>query len=101
MLGDGSIRFSGSAPHRKCVHYTMGRMVFVWCDSQQNVEKQVQKRPPRLRCRASQFLDLCLLVGCDYITTSVKGLGIATAHKLVNRHRSLDKVYMPGAQNGN
>lgn len=41
---------------------------------------------------SDQFLDLCLLVGCDYIPTSVRGLGIATAHKLVDRHRSLDKV---------
>ncbi|CAM9095247.1 unnamed protein product, partial [Ectocarpus fasciculatus] len=40
----------------------------------------------------SMFLDLCLLVGCDYISTSVKGLGIATAYKLVDRHRSLDKI---------
>ncbi|CAM9485824.1 unnamed protein product [Hapterophycus canaliculatus] len=40
----------------------------------------------------SMFLDLCLLVGCDYISTSVKGLGIATAHKLVDRYRSLDKI---------
>lgn len=39
-----------------------------------------------------QFLDLCLLVGCDYITASIKGLGITTAHKLVDSHRSLDKV---------
>lgn len=45
---------------------------------------------------ATQFLDLCLLVGCDYISTSVKGLGIATAHKLVERHRSLDKVSWEG-----
>ncbi|CAM9157672.1 unnamed protein product [Ectocarpus sp. 6 AP-2014] len=40
----------------------------------------------------SMFLDLCLLVGCDYIPSSVKGLGIATAYKLVDRHRSLDKI---------
>lgn len=43
-----------------------------------------------------QFLDLCLLVGCDYITATVKGLGMATAHKLVERHRSLDKVPFRG-----
>lgn len=42
--------------------------------------------------RIEQFLDLCLLTGCDYITTSIKGLGIATAHKLVDRHRRLDRV---------
>lgn len=47
---------------------------------------------PFPRLRALQFLDLCLLVGCDYITASIKGLGIATAHKLVDRHRKLDKV---------
>eukprot|EP00903_Cladosiphon_okamuranus_P010646 g10067.t1 len=40
----------------------------------------------------SMFLDLCLLVGCDYITAAIKGLGIATAHKLVDSHRSLDKI---------
>lgn len=40
MLGDGSIRISGSAPHRKCVQYTMGRIVLVCCDSQRNVKNK-------------------------------------------------------------
>lgn len=39
-------------------------------------------------------------MGCDYITSAVKGLGIATAHKLVSKHRSLDKVSPARAEGG-
>ena len=55
-----------------------------------------QNLPDSSACLPPQFLDLCLLVGCDYITASIKGLGIATAHRLVDSHRSLDKVGRSG-----
>ena len=38
-----------------------------------------------------QFIDLCILCGCDYCD-SIKGIGPTTALKLVREHGSLEKV---------
>ena len=39
-----------------------------------------------------QFLDMCLLSGCDY-NPSLKGMGLKTAHKLVRRHGGCDEIF--------
>ncbi|CAM9142255.1 unnamed protein product, partial [Discosporangium mesarthrocarpum] len=39
----------------------------------------------------SMFLDMCLLTGCDYLT-SIKGMGVVTAHKHVSQYGTLDKI---------
>ncbi|XP_028398743.1 exonuclease 1-like isoform X2 [Dendronephthya gigantea] len=38
-----------------------------------------------------KFRQMCILSGCDYLQ-SVKGVGIAMAHKLVKRHSTLKKL---------
>ncbi|KAF6066919.1 XPG I-region family protein [Candida albicans] len=38
-----------------------------------------------------QFIDLCILLGCDYCE-SIKGIGQATAFKLIKEHGSLDNI---------
>ncbi|EMG48752.1 Structure-specific endonuclease RAD27 [Candida maltosa Xu316] len=38
-----------------------------------------------------QFVDLCILLGCDYCET-IKGVGPVTAYKLIKEHGSLDKI---------
>ena len=38
-----------------------------------------------------QFIELCLLLGCDYLEP-IKGVGPKTAYKLMQEHGSLDKV---------
>ncbi|KAN0060106.1 Elongation of fatty acids protein 2 [Thecaphora frezii] len=38
-----------------------------------------------------QFIDLCILLGCDYLDP-IKGIGPKTALKLIKEHGSLDKV---------
>ena len=38
-----------------------------------------------------QFIELCLLLGCDYLEP-IKGVGPKTAYKLMQEHRSLNKV---------
>ncbi|KAK6460047.1 PIN domain-like protein [Scheffersomyces coipomensis] len=38
-----------------------------------------------------QFIDLCILLGCDYCET-IKGVGPVTAYKLIKQHGSLDKI---------
>lgn len=37
------------------------------------------------------FIDLCILLGCDYCET-IKGVGPVTAYKLIKEHGSLDKI---------
>lgn len=37
------------------------------------------------------FIDLCILLGCDYCET-IKGVGPVTAFKLIKEHGSLDKI---------
>jgi flap endonuclease-1 len=38
-----------------------------------------------------QFVDLCILCGCDYADT-IDGIGPVTAFKLIKNHGSLEKV---------
>jgi exonuclease-1 len=34
---------------------------------------------------------MCILSGCDYIT-SIQGIGLKKAHKLLKQHRTVEKV---------
>lgn len=38
-----------------------------------------------------QFIDMCILLGCDYCET-IRGVGPVTAYKLIKEHGSLDKI---------
>jgi flap endonuclease-1 len=38
-----------------------------------------------------EFVDLCILCGCDYCD-SIDGIGPITAFKLITKYRSLEKV---------
>ena len=38
-----------------------------------------------------QFVDLCILCGCDYCNT-IKGIGPKTALKLIRQHKSLEEI---------
>lgn len=38
-----------------------------------------------------QFIDMCILLGCDYCET-IKGVGPVTAYKLIKEHGSLEKI---------
>jgi len=39
----------------------------------------------------SNIIDMCILCGCDYLE-NIKKVGITTAHKLVSRYKSTDRV---------
>lgn len=39
----------------------------------------------------TEFVDLCILAGCDYLGTIAK-VGIVNAHKLMKKHRSIDQI---------
>ena len=38
-----------------------------------------------------QFIDLCIMLGCDY-TPSIKGVGPKRAIELIKNHKSLEKI---------
>ncbi|KAF2230364.1 PIN domain-like protein [Viridothelium virens] len=44
-----------------------------------------------LQLSYNEFIDLCILLGCDYVDP-IKGMGPATAYRLIKEHRSLDSV---------
>merc|ERR1740117_2872378 len=45
----------------------------------------------QLNITMTQFIDFCILCGCDYCDT-IKGVGPSTAIKLIIQHGSLEKV---------
>eukprot|EP00942_MAST-04A_sp_MAST-4A-sp1_P013012 g13012.t1 len=52
-----------------------------------NLEKVLQG----FKMTMDQFIDLCILCGCDYMD-SIRGVGSKTAFKLMKEHGSLEKV---------
>jgi flap endonuclease-1 len=45
-----------------------------------------------LDMKREQFIDLCILLGCDYLDP-IKGIGPSTALKLIREHKDLEGVY--------
>jgi len=44
-----------------------------------------------LELTQSEFIDLCILLGCDY-TGSIKGIGPKRAIELIQKHKSIEKI---------
>lgn len=44
-----------------------------------------------LELNAEEFIDLCILMGCDYCDT-IRGVGPKTAITLIQKHRSIEKI---------
>ena len=44
-----------------------------------------------LEFNMDEFIDLCILLGCDYCD-SIKGIGPKRAIELIRQHRSIDKI---------
>lgn len=44
-----------------------------------------------LELNQDEFIDLCIMLGCDY-TNSIKGVGPKRAMELIKTHRSLEKI---------
>ncbi|OAD54145.1 Flap endonuclease 1 [Eufriesea mexicana] len=44
-----------------------------------------------LELSTNEFIDLCIMLGCDY-TNSIKGIGPKRAIELIKTHRSLEKI---------
>lgn len=54
-------------------------------------EIDLQKALDGLGLTRDQFIDLCILLGCDYCDT-IKGVGPTTALKMIREHKSIEKV---------
>jgi len=52
-----------------------------------NLEKALQG----MELTYAQFIDLCILCGCDYIP-SIRGIGPKTAYKLIKEHGSIESL---------
>jgi flap endonuclease-1 len=50
-----------------------------------------QKALEGLELNPDQFVDLCILLGCDY-TDSIRGVGPKTALKLMKEHKSIEQI---------
>lgn len=44
-----------------------------------------------LNLTLNEFIDMCILMGCDYCT-NIKGIGPATALALIRKHKTIEKV---------
>ena len=42
-------------------------------------------------CDFLQFIDLCIMMGCDYCG-SIKGIGMKKSIELIKKHKTIDKV---------
>ncbi|KAK2966200.1 hypothetical protein RJ640_008766 [Escallonia rubra] len=55
------------------------------------MEFEVSKVLEELNLTMEQFIDLCILCGCDYCD-SIRGIGAQTALKLIRQHGSIENV---------
>lgn len=54
-------------------------------------EVSLEKTLEGLKFTMPQFIDLCILMGCDY-TESIRGIGPKTAFNLITQHKSIEEV---------
>ncbi|OSS49175.1 hypothetical protein B5807_05783 [Epicoccum nigrum] len=50
-----------------------------------------QRKEPILEIHLDKFIDLCILLGCDYLDP-IKGIGPSTALKMIREHNDLEGV---------
>lgn len=62
------------------------------------IEISLEKALSSLQLTHYQFIDLCILLGCDYCPT-IKGVGQVTAYDLLVKYKSLDSVLTELASN--
>jgi len=55
------------------------------------MEIHLEKVLEGLQMSMDQFIDLCILLGCDYCD-SIKGIGPHKAFQLINEHKNLETV---------
>jgi flap endonuclease-1 len=67
------------------------KLTFSAANKQPIVEIDLELALKGLQLTYEQFIDLCILCGCDYLNT-IKGIGPKTALKLIRAHTNLEGV---------
>ena len=55
------------------------------------LEYNAEKLLSELKMSRSEFVDMCILLGCDYCD-SIKGIGPKKAYELIKQHGSIEKI---------
>merc|ERR1712050_281866 len=69
----------------------MGNLMAAESQKKQILEVSLERALEQLNISMDQFIDFCILSGCDYCDT-LKGVGPATAIRLLMQHGTLEKV---------
>mmetsp|Transcript_858 Transcript_858/g.1323 ORF Transcript_858/g.1323 Transcript_858/m.1323 type:complete len:434 (+) Transcript_858:60-1361(+) len=67
------------------------KMTFANASKSEIQKMEYQKAIDGLELTHDQFVDLCILLGCDYCD-SIRGIGPKTALKLVREHKSIEVI---------
>mmetsp|Transcript_17724 Transcript_17724/g.36784 ORF Transcript_17724/g.36784 Transcript_17724/m.36784 type:complete len:382 (+) Transcript_17724:90-1235(+) len=73
---------------------------YLWASASSTADKKgtkplefhLDKALLELNVSNEQFVDLCILLGCDY-TESIKGMGPAKAMSMIRKHGSIEEIY--------
>lgn len=80
--------------------YLLRHLTFSEAKKEPIQELDTEKILQSLNLSIEQFIDLGILLGCDYIE-SIKGIGPVTALKLIKEHGSLDSIVKYIQENNN
>lgn len=67
------------------------RMTFSAAKKEPILEVDYTKLLAGLKLTRAEFVDLCILCGCDY-TESIRGIGAKTALKLIREHHTIEEI---------
>lgn len=77
----------------RCAQYFTLHTYSIFCVSvfREVKEYNLQEILRRLELSREQFVDLCILLGCDY-TGKIRGLGRKKALKMIQEHKKIDAI---------
>jgi len=94
LCRDGKV-FAAATEDADCLTFGTKTLVrnLMAAESQkkQILEVSLERALEQLNISMDQFIDFCILCGCDYCDT-IKGVGPSTAIRLIVQHGSLEKV---------
>lgn len=71
--------------------FLLRKMTFANASKSQLQQMDYKKALAGLDLTREQFVDLCIMLGCDYCD-SIKGVGPKTALKLIRKHHSIENI---------
>ena len=72
---------------------TFGCTKFLRCSNKKDYYTEISLNNvlSNLKMNQDEFIDLCILCGCDY-TCTIPRVGMMTSYNLINKHRSIDNI---------